>query len=217
MLEKLNKINEMSGEMNYLINKSTSEPSIANANAMLRKMESIQSWMNEIIPRAELFEEEVFYLNDDAWPMPDTVRTEKLGKIEHSIIEQIERIDKKMTTGFKYQSYNKLLSKKIQIVNNVVDSCIKNLTDKLWYRYYRTSHKSIAHADHFFFFLPPFFFFFFFFFFFLRFFRSFLKSSITYLFASTPNSISNLGFPSFIKVMNFIAEVLYSPFPSIFK
>jgi hypothetical protein len=131
MLEKLNKINEMSGEMNYLINKSTNEPSIANANAMLRKMESIQSWMNEIIPRAELFEEEVFYLNDDAWPMPDTVRTEKLGKIEHSIIEQIERIDKKMTTGFKYQSYNKLLSKKIQIVNNVVDSCIKNLTDKL--------------------------------------------------------------------------------------
>jgi hypothetical protein len=46
MLEKLNKIYEMSGDMENLINKTTNEPNITNANAMLRKMESIQSWMN---------------------------------------------------------------------------------------------------------------------------------------------------------------------------
>ena len=69
-------------------------------------------------------------------------------------------------------------------------------------------------VDHFFFFSP--FFFFFFFFFFFRFFSSFLKSSIIYLFANIPNSISNFGFPSFIIVMNLDAEELYSPFPSMF-
>jgi len=66
---------------------------------------------------------------------------------------------------------------------------------------------SLIHR-HFFFlpFLP--FFFFFFFFFFLRFFNNFLKSSITYLLASTPNSIRSLGLPYFIRVMNLVAEAL---------
>ena len=38
-------------------------------------------------------------------------------------------IDAKIATGFRYTSYNKLLSKKIQHVNNTIDSCIKNIDD----------------------------------------------------------------------------------------
>jgi hypothetical protein len=36
-------------------------------------------------------------------------------------------IDTKIPNGFRYTVYNRLLSKKIQHVNNVIDSCIKNI------------------------------------------------------------------------------------------
>ena len=45
------------------------------------------------------------------------------------MIEQIELIDGKIQTGFRYTSYNKLLSKKMQYINNAIDSCIKNIDD----------------------------------------------------------------------------------------
>ena len=45
------------------------------------------------------------------------------------MIEQIELIDGKIQTGFRYTSYNKLLSKKMQFINNAIDSCIKNIDD----------------------------------------------------------------------------------------
>lgn len=59
----------------------------------------------------------------------DPITSAKLGELEHAVIEQIELIDTKIQTGFRYTSYNKLLSKKMQYVNNYLDSCIKNIDD----------------------------------------------------------------------------------------
>ncbi len=77
----------------------------------------------------EHFEEETIFNNDPSMPRLDPIISSKIGQLEHAIIEQIEMIDTKIPNGFRYTTYNKLLSKKMQQINNIIDSCIKNIDD----------------------------------------------------------------------------------------
>ena len=130
MRDRLQKVLEGEEEMLRMIDLSTSDPSSARVQELAREIEAIQRGMEEGGPRGEQFEEEAIFSNDPEYiTRLDPITSAKLGELEHAVIEQIELIDGKIQTGFRYTSYNKLLSKKMQYINNAIDSCIKNIDD----------------------------------------------------------------------------------------
>jgi hypothetical protein len=72
---------------------------------LAREIEAIQRVMEEVGPRVEQFEEEAIFSNDPEYiTQLDPITSAKLGELEHAVIEQIELIDSKIQTGFRYTS-----------------------------------------------------------------------------------------------------------------
>lgn len=70
-------------------------------------------------------------MDNPEFPLPENVRSAKIGQLEHAVMEQMERIDLAQHQPTKYDSFNRTLSRKMQAINNAVDTCLKNLSEKL--------------------------------------------------------------------------------------
>lgn len=70
-------------------------------------------------------------MDNSEFPLPENIRSPKVGLIQHAVIEQMERIDLSQHQNSRYQAFNRTLSRKMQAINNAVDICLKNASDKL--------------------------------------------------------------------------------------
>ena len=86
--------------------------------------------MAELVPQLELFEEEVAFV-DEHPPLPEPITTDKVGLVEHAVIEQMERIDASQHQPVRYDIFNKQLSHKMGGINKEIQGCIANALSKL--------------------------------------------------------------------------------------
>jgi hypothetical protein len=52
-------------------------------------MESIRSNVEEVLPCIECLEEEVSFIDNAMEPLPENIRSGKIGQVEHAVMEQM--------------------------------------------------------------------------------------------------------------------------------
>lgn len=72
--------------MRRRLDETTGSPTPENVEQLWRLMEGMRSNIAEVLPSVQMFEDEVVFMEQPDFPLPENIRSAKVGLIEHAVI-----------------------------------------------------------------------------------------------------------------------------------